>query len=127
MAVVLSASSQNLACDAIVDKLDSGRLVLLSGGDYSTGVDLAYLDLSATAFGPAVAGVATASTISDELSALQDGTVDSFIIQDSSSADYQISGTCGETAEDIVLNTNSIQQGDRITITSLTITVPTGP
>ena len=81
MAESMSAVSKNLALDAFLAQCNNGFLRLYDGtppanadGALSGNTLLAELGLSATAFGAASAGVATANTITRDSSANNSGT-----------------------------------------------------
>src|SRR6056297_2664421 len=69
MAVTHETATRNAMADAVVDLVDggtgAGSLVLETSGD----VEVATLAFSATAFGAASSGTATAASISDDSSA----------------------------------------------------------
>jgi len=124
------------ACDAVVDLIDAGAgagtIQIRSGtqpadaDDAATGTLLATLTFSDPAFGAAsAAGVATASSITDDSSADADGTATWARILDSDSAtvfDCDV-GTSGTTIE---LNTAAIVTGATVSITAFTVTHPDG-
>ena len=123
MAVVISSSASSVACDAVVDLIDSGATSgTLEIIDVSNNV-LASMEFSDPAFGSASGGIATASTIATETSAVLTGTASNFRIKNSDDV-IILSGSVGTSGEDINLNTTSITQGDQITITSMTVTMP---
>lgn len=132
--VRLATATNNAACDAVVDLIDSGgagTIEIRSGtqpataNDAATGTLLATLTFSATAFGAASAGVATAAAITQDASADATGTATWARIKNGSAAtvfDCDV-GTTGAT---INLNTVSITTGGTVSITSFTITHPSG-
>lgn len=132
--VRLATATNNAACDAVVDLIDSGgagTIEIRSGtqpataNDAATGTLLATLTFSATAFGAASAGVATAASITQDASADATGTATWARIKNGSAAtvfDCDV-GTTGAT---INLNTVSITTGGTVSITSFTITHPSG-
>lgn len=124
--VGLYTSARNDACDAIVDLIDTAGVGKLKIWDeVALTTQLAELTFSATAFGDAVAGVATAADITAETSAIATGTAAAFTFE-SGADDRILSGSVGATGsgEDLIFNTVSITQGDAISVTSLTVTVP---
>lgn len=124
------------ACDTVVDLIDAGAgagtIQIRSGtqpadaDDAATGTLLATLTFSDPAFGAAsVAGVATASAITDDSSADATGTASWARILDSDSAtvfDCDV-GTSGAT---INLNTVAIVAAAVVSISSFTVTHPDG-
>lgn len=122
MAITLATATRNAAADAIVDLIDGGTgagyIELQTSGD----VEAATLAFSATAFGDAATGVATANSISNDASATG-GTVDRFRIYDGDDTEI-LQGSVGTSGEDINLNTLSISASDVVSISSLTLTMP---
>ena len=87
------------------------------------GTKLATLTFSATAFGAAATGVATAAAITDDSSADADGTAAVFRVTSSAPATIY-EGTVSTSGADLNLNTVSITTGDTVSITSATMTMP---
>lgn len=119
----LPTASRNAACDAIVDLVDAGGTgtieIRTSGGSTL----LATLTMSATAFGAASVGVATANAITDDTSADATGTAAEFQLISGGAADV-ITGTVGTSGADINFTSVSFTAGDTISITSMDVTVP---
>ena len=119
----LPTASRNAATDAIVDLVDAGGTgtieIRTSGGSTL----LATLTMSATAFGAASVGVATANAITDDTSADATGTAAEFQLISGGAADV-ITGTVGTSGSDINFTSVSFTAGDTISITSMTVTVP---
>jgi len=117
-----SLLSRNAACDAIVDLVDggtgAGNLVLRTTGD----VEVATLAMSATAFGAASSGTATAAAISDDTNATG-GTTTKFTLEDGD-ATIILTGSVGTSGEDLNLSSTTIGAGDTVSVSSLTVTVP---
>ena len=126
MAITLTASARNAACDAIVDLVDGGSsdstgdLVLMTAGD----VEVATLAFSNPAFGASSAGVATASALSNDTSATG-GTATKCKVVDRDNVTVW-EGTVGITGsgEDVELASNIIGAGDIVAVTSCTFTMP---
>lgn len=114
----LATTYRNVACDAIVDTLDSGFVKIYS----STPTLLATMTFGATAFGSASSGVATANAITSG-TAVATGTAATYAIQTSGSADV-ITGAVGTSGADINFPTLAFVSGVSIGLSSLTITVP---
>jgi hypothetical protein len=133
MSYRLSTDTRNKACDAIVDDVDSGggagTIAIRTGaqptnvGDADTGTLLGTLTFSATAFGSASSGVATAASISNDSSADASGTAAHFRIKDSA-GNIHSDGTCGQGSGDLSFDNNVIVAGGVIAISSMTVTVP---
>jgi hypothetical protein len=123
MTVTLATAARNAAADAVVDLLDagatSGKLIIKNAG----GTKLAELVMDKPAFGAATAGVATASTISDDASADATGTAATFEAQDSD-GNVVYTGSVGTSGEALNLNTTAIVAGTKVSITALTYTQP---
>lgn len=120
----ISSAARSAMCDALVDLVDGGsgqgKIKIYTG---SFAAQLAELLFTDPAFGAASNGVATADTISDEDSALDTGTA--AVCRITNSDDTVIwEGTVGTSGADINLNTTSITTGDRISISSFTVTMP---
>jgi hypothetical protein len=118
MALTLSNEARSAAADAVTALLNGGDLRLLTSGD----AVLVTLDFSATAFGAASNGVATANTISTE-NAADTGVAAKFQARTSGGA-VRLTGTVGSGSGDIDLVTTSITSGQPVTVTSLTYTQP---
>lgn len=122
MAITHTAAVRNGIADYVVDSVDTGgagTLEFQTSGD----VEVATLTFSATAFGAASGGVATAASITSDSSATG-GTVAKFVIKNGSGTTI-LSGTAGDVGtEDIVLSSASIGNGDTVSCSSLTYTAP---
>jgi hypothetical protein len=117
----LSTSARNAACNAIVDLLDAGSgagtLVFRTSGD----VEVATLTFSDPAFGASSNGVATASSITEDLSATG-GTMTKATLQDS---DANIIMTCtAGTSGEFAMTSAVVGVGVEVAVDSLTVTMP---
>lgn len=120
-------------CDALVDRIDAGgagTLKIYDGtraatADTAVGAQvlLATLTFSATAFGAASNGVATANAITQDSSADATSTATWFRIA-SGGGTTQMDGNVGTSAADLILNTTSIVSGAAVSISAGTVTVP---
>lgn len=129
----LTALTASAACDAVVDRLDvggAGTLKIYDGTKAATAdtaigaqVLLATLTFSATAFGAAASGVATAAAITSDASADATGTA-TWARWASGGATTTLDCTVGTSGADINLNTVSFVIGASVAITALTVTVP---
>ena len=129
----LSNAVASLACDAIVDSIDTGGAGTLkiyaatraATTDTAVGAQvlLATLTFSATAFGAASNGVATAAAITSDSSADATDTAAWFRIA-SGGGTARMDGNVGTSAADLILNTVSIVAGAVVSISAGTITVP---
>jgi len=127
MALTHVAAIRNSLADLVVDAIDvgstdaSGDLQIATSTAFST--ILATLVFSATAFGAASGGTATANAITADTNAANSGTAAAFRIRDRNNAEV-LRGTVSATGGggDIQLSSTSITAGDTVSITSLTYT-----
>lgn len=129
-----STPARNAKADALCDLLDTGYLRVYAGTRPATADDvvggatlLAELRFSATAFGAAVAGVATANAITDDATADATGTAAWFRTLKSDGTTAVFDGNVATADADLILNSVAIQVGARVVGTSLTYTEPEGP
>ena len=129
-----SNEAANAACDAMAALVNGGTLKIYSVGSgvpataataITDQVLLATLSLNATAFGAAVAGVATANAIVGDSSADATGTASFFRLLTSGAAS-RIQGLCGTSASDLNLNSLAFQAGAAVDVTALTLTESLG-
>lgn len=132
MAITLSApattAAVNAACNAIVDLVDTngpGTIVLRTGAS----AEVATLTFAATAFGAAVAGVATAAPIVNDSSATGSVSfVTNFTVEDGDSTEIW-NGTVGESGADLNIDDGTvdgnvvIDTGAVVSISAITFTV----
>lgn len=129
----LTNAAASAAADAVVDRIDvggAGVLRIYDGTQAATAdtaigaqVLLAELTFSATAFGAASNGVATASAITSDSSANATGTASWFrVIANGGSGATQFDGTVGTSGADLNLNTTSIVAGAQVSISAFTYT-----
>lgn len=126
MALTLTTAARNAACNAIVDLVDVGstnasaRIELMTSGD----VEVATMVMSNPAFGAAVAGVATANSISNDSSATG-GTVALFRVIDRDETEVW-RGTVGTpgSGADVTMSTTTVGAGDIVAVSSFTFTMP---
>lgn len=117
----LEAATRSAACDAIVDLIDvggAGTLVFQTSGD----VEVATLTFSATAFGAASFGVATAAAITSDTSAT--GGVVAQASFFSGGATKILEATVSTSGADINLSSLTVGASDTVSVSSLTVTVP---
>lgn len=126
-------TAANAACDAMAVLANSGRLKILDGTQpatadtaISTQVVLADLTMNATAFGAAVAGVATANAITSDTSADATGTATWFRLFKSDNTTVICDGSVGTASADMILTTVSIVAAASVSITSFTLTESKG-
>ena len=125
MAVTHPTDVRNNIADLVVDLIDAGGAGTIQFQDGSSGdSDVATLTFSATAFGAAANGIATADTITDDTDC-NAGTVSKFTVF-SGAGDSCFTGTVTATGGggDIILSSTSIGSGDTISISSLTYEAP---
>ena len=129
----LTNAAASAAADAVVDRIDAGGAgtIKIYTGTIPTDADtavgaqtlLATLTFSATAFGAASNGVATANAITSDTSADATGTAAWARIA-SGGGTTQMDVTVGTSGDDINFNTVSFVAGATVSITSLTYTQP---
>jgi hypothetical protein len=132
MAYRLSTAARNAGCDGIVDLIDSGgagTIRVRTGaqptnvGDADSGTLLGTLTFSATAFGAASTGTATAAAITSDTNADNSGTAGHFRIYTGGAAIHS-DGTCGQGSGDLSFDNSVIVAGGTIAISAFTITQP---
>ncbi len=128
--VRLSDACANAAVNAIVDLLNSGKILIYSGTRPTTADDavstqtlLAQLTFGNPAFGDAADGVAIANVITADSSADADGTATWFRVTTSTDG-KMFDGTVGTSGCDLNLNTTSIVEGAEVSCTSFRVTLP---
>ena len=128
-----SSTAANAACDAMAALANSGRLKILDGSQpanantaITTQNVLADLTMNATAFGAAVAGVATANAITSDTSADATGTATWFRLFKSDNSTVICDGSVGTANADMILTTVSIVAAAQVSITSFTLTESKG-
>lgn len=124
-----SNAAANAACNAMAALANNGYLRIYDGTQAATAdtalgsqVLLAELRFSATAFGNAVAGVATANAIAADSSANQTGTASWFRVLGSDGTSVVYDGSVGTASADLILNTVAIVSGASVSVTALTLT-----
>lgn len=124
MATTLPNPVRSVACDAIVDLLDAGAGAgTLKVGTTAMGTLLATLTFSDPAFGDASNGVATASAITSDSSADNNGTAAALLAEDSAGTDV-FSGDVSTSGAALNLNTVTITAGGVVACSAATFTVP---
>lgn len=128
--VRLSDACANAAVNAIVDLLNSGKILIYDGTRPATADDavstqtlLAQLTFGNPAFGDAADGVATANAITADSSANAIGTATWFRVVTSSDG-KMFDGTVGTSGCDLNLNTVSIVEGAEVSCSSFTVKLP---
>lgn len=124
MAVTHPESVRNGMANHVVDQLDqgstnsAGAFLCQTAGE----VTIATLRFSATAFGDAVAGVATAAAISDDTNASAGTmTIGKMVDRDDNTI---VQCSIGTSGEDVNFSSNVVEAGDTVRLTSLTYTAP---
>lgn len=125
----ITTANRNRAADAVTARANNGSLRIYAGtapADANAALSgntlLANLPLSATAFGAASAGVATANAITSDSSADATGTATFFRVLESDGTTVVFQGTVGTSGTELVLNNTSIVAGGNVSVTSLTYT-----
>jgi len=128
----ISDAARNAACDAIVDLLaagGAGSLQFRTGSaptnttDADSGTLLATCALSATAFGAASSGTATAAAIASDTNVDASGTPGHFRAK-SGAGTVVLQGSVGTSGADANFNSTSWVAGGTVAISSMTVTVP---
>lgn len=125
----IPAAQRNRAADAVCARANSGTLVIYSGSApvsadaaLSGNTVLASLPMAATAFGAAVAGVATAGTITTDSSADATGTATFFRVLETGGSLVVFQGTVGTSGAELNLSSVSIVATGTVSVSSLTYT-----
>ena len=128
----LSIASWNLALNAGIDVLNSGFMQIYTGAQPATPDTaitsqtlLATLTLSATAFGASSAGTKTANAITSG-TAVATGTATWFRAFKSDDSTAVIDGSVGTSVADLNLNDTAITSGGSVSVTSWTVSMPSG-
>lgn len=129
----LTNLAANAEADAVAALCNSGFLDLYDGtqavtADTTIGaqVKLASLPLSATAFGSAVAGVATANAITADSAADATGTATWFRVWKSDHTTAVFDGSVGTATANLVINSTAIQINAQVSVTAFTFTAQKG-
>ena len=136
MAMKLAAATADAMLAAITTALSSGKLRIYSGTEPTTADTslsgntlLAELTFSATAFPAATASgsdrVITANAITQDSAADADGTATFFRALGSNGTTVVYQGTVGTSGQQLNLSSTNIVSGGVVSISSLTITLPT--
>lgn len=119
MATTLTTAARNAACDAVCALVNGGKIELLTAADAL----VATLNLSATAFGAAVNGVATANAIANGVAAA--GTVTKYQVKNSSNVViWTGTVTANGGGGDLQLSSTTYSLNDVASISSFTHTQP---
>ena len=125
MAVTHSTAARNAATDAVTALIStSGNLKFrLSGTVGSPGTAVATLALSATAFGSASSGVATANAISSDTNATGNASPVATATLETSGGTVVIHCAVGASGSDINMSNGlTVANGDTVSCSSLTYT-----
>lgn len=127
----LGDAAVNAAADAVCTLLNNGYLRIYTtaqpaGADTAVSDQtlLAELRFGATAFGGAVAGVATANAITKDSSANATGNAAWFRALKSDGTTAVFDGSVGTATSDLVLNSVAIQENAEVSVTAMTYTQP---
>lgn len=129
----LSNAAANAAADAVCALANNGYVRIYDGtqpADADTAVSdqtlLAEARLGATAFGAAVAGVATANAITDDSSINEAGTPTWFRVLASNGSTVLFDGSAGASGCNMNVSGVPLVQGATLSISSLTYTASKG-
>jgi hypothetical protein len=124
MAVTHPVAIRTLLADTVVDQIDlntpPGKIIMQTSG----GTTVATLTFSNPAFGAATSGVATASAITADSSAVGGTVAKAEFRQGGGTAIVLCSVTATGGGGDITLNSVVISAGQQVSITNLTYTAP---
>jgi len=124
MAVTHTTAIRTLLADTVVDQIDlntpPGKIVMQTSG----GTTVATLTFSNPAFGAASSGVATASAITSDTSAVGGTVAKAEFRQGGGTAIVLCSVTATGGGGDITLSSVVVSAGQTVSITSLTYTAP---
>lgn len=127
----LSTQAANAAADAVCALANGGFLDIYDGTQPATAntaitsqTKLAGLTLAATAFGAAVAGVATANAVGSDTSADATGTASWFRVWKSDHTTPVFDGTVGTSGTDMIVATASFVAAAVISCSAFTYTQP---
>jgi hypothetical protein len=128
---LLYVVSRNAALDAvgITSLLSAGKMQIRTGTQPAadaalTGTVLATLTFGAPALGAAASGVATANAITSDSNAAATGTAGYVAFLKSDNTTVVATGSVGTSAANLVLATLTINAGNVVSCSSLTLTIP---
>ncbi|MCX6633071.1 MAG: hypothetical protein NTW28_36205 [Candidatus Solibacter sp.] len=126
----ISDAAANAAANAVAALANSGYLKMYTGSQSANANKalsgqtlLATLTFSATAFGNAAAGVATANAIGADTSADASGTATWFRVLKSDGTSVVFDGTVGTSGCNLNMNSNVISAGASVSVTALTYSI----
>ena len=129
----LSNAAANAEADAVAALCNSGYIKIYAGSqpaDANTAISgqtlLATLRFGSTAFGAAVAGVATANAITQDSDAAATGTAAFFRVLKSDNSTVVFDGSVGVGTFDLAMATVALVQHAIVTISSFTFTASEG-
>ena len=131
MPLQIANAQASRAADAVCARCNGGVIRIYSGTEPTTADTalsgntlLAELAFSATAFGAAVNGVATANAITQDSSADATGTATFFRAFESGGTVVVYQGTVGTSGQQMNLTNTSIQANGQVSVTSMVYTQP---
>jgi hypothetical protein len=120
--MVLVNAVRTLACDAVVDSIDTGAgaatLVFETSGD----AEVATLTFSDPAFGGASNGVSTASAITSDTDAAGGTVAQASVYTSDPTKRWEWDAGTGGTS--IIISSTTVGAGDTVSMSALTVTVP---
>lgn len=126
-----SIVARNAELDALAPLANSGKLRIYDGSQpatpetaVTTQNQLAELTMNATAFGAASGGIITANAITDDTDADFTGNAAWYRLLKSDGTTVLWDGSVGTSSADLIMNSIAIQIHARVSITSLTYTLP---
>lgn len=129
MAVTHPVAMRNTIADLVVDSLDPGgpgKLVFrLTGTAASPGTAVATLTLSATAFGSAASGIATAAAITSDTNAAGNASAVATATLETAGGTVKVHCAVAASGSDINMTGGlTIGAGDTVSVSSLTYAAP---
>lgn len=120
MTTTLETLAQNAACNAIVDLLDGGTIVLRTAAN----AEVATMTMGTPAFGAAVNGVATINAVTSDASATGGDATKAVFVTSGGADLFSVSVTATGGGGDITYPSASFSAGEEVGLTSFTFTQP---
>lgn len=128
--MILATATKNSLGDNFASLVDlgsaGGKVKIRTGSTPGSGTLLVTFTFSTTAFGASSGGVITAASMPKTATAAATGTAGNYEITDSDDNVVANGASVGTSGTEVVLTSTSITSGQTCTLSSLTVTVPTG-
>jgi hypothetical protein len=122
--IVLETIARNAACNGVVDLIDAGGGAGYIQFETSGDVEVATCSFSATAFGAAAVGVATAAAISNDTSATGGTVAQASFYENDATKVLEVDVTAVGGGGSMTLTSLVVGVGDTVSVSSLTVTMP---